>query len=101
MRNLQQMLSQMQKMQAELQQQVEKIRVEASSGGGMVSVTMSGSRRLLQVKIDPEVVKSADIEMLQDLIQAAVNEAGRKVEEQLSEKMGGLASGLNLPPGLF
>ena len=100
MRNLQQMLSQMQKMQAELQQQVEKIRVEASSGGGMVSVAMSGSRRLLQVKIDPEVVKSGDIEMLQDLVQAAVNEAGRKVEEQLAEKMGGLTAGLNLP-GLF
>jgi len=100
MRNMQQMLSQMKKMQQDIQQQLETLRVEASSGGGMVTVAVNGSKRVLSVKVEPEVVKSGDIEMLQDLIQAAVNEAGRKVDEALAEKLGGLAGGLNLP-GLF
>ena len=101
MRNLQQMLSQMKKMQQDIQQQLETLRVDASSGGGMVTVTMNGSKRVLTVKIDPEAMKGGDVEMLQDLIQAAVNEAGRKVDDALAEKLGGLAGGLNLPPGLF
>ena len=100
MQNMQQMLSQMKKMQQEIQQQLETLRVEASSGGGMVTVTVNGSKRVVSVKVEPEVVKAGDIEMLQDLIQAAVNEAGRKVDEALAEKLGGLAGGLNLP-GLF
>ena len=100
MRNMQQMLSQVKKMQADMQQQLETLRVEASSGGGMVTVAMNGSKRVLSVKIDPEAVKAGDIEMLQDLVLAAVNEAGRKADEALAEKLGGLAGGLNLP-GLF
>ncbi len=100
MRNMQQMMTQMKKVQSEIQQQLETLRVEASSGGGMVTVAVNGSKRLLAVKIDPEVFKSGDIEMLQDLVQAAVNEAGRKADEALAEKLGGLAGGLNLP-GLF
>lgn len=100
MRNMQQMLGQVKKMQAEMQQQLETLRVEASSGGGMVTVVMNGSKRLVSVKIDPEAVKSGDIEMLQDLVLAAVNEAGRKADEALAEKLGGLAGGLNLP-GMF
>src|SRR6266404_5066938 len=97
MRNMQQMLGQVKKMQAEMQQQLESLRVEASSGGGMVTVAMNGSKRLVSVKIDPEAVKAGDIEMLQDLVLAAVNEAGRKADEALAEKLGGLAGGLNLP----
>ena len=97
MRNMQQMLGQVKKMQADMQQQLETLRVEASSGGGMVTVAMNGSKRLLSVKIDPEAVKAGDIEMLQDLVLAAVNEAGRKADEALAEKLGGLAGGLNLP----
>ena len=100
MRNMQQMLGQMKKMQAELQQQLEALRVEASSGGGMVTVAMNGSKHLLSVKIDPEAVKAGDVEMLQDLFQAAVNEAARKVDEAVAEKLGGLTGGLNIP-GLF
>ncbi len=100
MRNMQQMLSQMKKVQQEIQQQLETLRVDASSGGGMVTVTMNGAKRVLAVKIDPEAVKGGDVEMLQDLFQAAVNEAGRKVDEALAEKLGGLAGGLNLP-GMF
>jgi len=100
MRNMQQMLSQMKKMQADIQQQLEALRVEASSGGGMVTVAMNGSKHLLSVKIDPEAVKAGDVEMLQDLFQAAVNEATRKVDEALKEKLGALTGGLNIP-GLF
>ncbi|MBI2817953.1 MAG: YbaB/EbfC family nucleoid-associated protein [Acidobacteria bacterium] len=101
MRDLQQMLSQMKKVQEDIQQQLETLRLEASSGGGIVTVTMNGSKRVLRVKIDPEAMKGGDVEMLQDLIQAAVNEAGRKVDEALAEKLGGLAGGLKLPPGLL
>ena len=100
MRNMQQMLSQVKKMQADMQQQLESLRVEASAGGGMVTVAVNGSKRVLSVKIDPEALKAGDIEMLQDLVLAAVNEAGRKADEALAEKLGGLAGGLNLP-GFF
>ena len=102
MRNMAQMLTQMKEMQAKIQQQLETLRVEGSSGGGMVIVTMSGSKKVLSLKIDPEAVKGGDIEMLQDLVQAAVNEAARKVDEGVMEKLGGIAGGLGLNlPGLF
>ncbi|MBI1954760.1 MAG: YbaB/EbfC family nucleoid-associated protein [Acidobacteria bacterium] len=97
MPNFQQMMNQAKKMQEEIQQQLEGLRVEASSGGGMVTVSMSGTKHVLSVKIDPEAVKSGDAEMLQDLIQAAVNEAMRQVDEAVASKLGGLAGGLNLP----
>ena len=100
MRNMQQMMGQMKKMQAEIQQQVEAVRVEASSGGGIVKVSMNGSKRVLSIKIDPEAVKGGDVELLEDLLLAGVNEAARKVDEALAEKLGGLTGGLNIP-GLF
>ena len=100
MRNIQQMMGQVKKMQAEIQQQLEALRVEASAGGGMVKVTMNGSKLLLSIKIEAEAAKSGDIEMLEDLVKAAVNEATRKVDAALAEKLGGLAGGLNIP-GLF
>src|SRR5256885_14318530 len=99
MRNMQQMLSQMKDMQAKIQQQLESMRVEASSGGGMVTMSMNGQKRVLSVRIDPEAVKGGDIEMLQDLVQAAVNECVRKVDEGMMEKLGGLAGGGD-PPGV-
>ena len=104
MRDLQQMMSQMKKMQEEMLQKMETIRVEASSGGGMVTVQMNGNKKLLKVKIDPEAWKDGDIEMLQDLVQAAVNEGLRKVDDSLKELLGGLAGGLAgglKIPGLF
>jgi DNA-binding YbaB/EbfC family protein len=104
MRNLTQMMQQFKKMQEELQQQMESLRVEASSGGGMVTVQMNGAKQVLAVKIDPEAVKSGDAEMLQDLVQAAVNQALREVDKTLAEKLGGLTSGLAgglKIPGLF
>ena len=100
MRNLQQMMGQMKKMQEEMQQQLEALRVEGSSGGGIVTVQMNGSKRLLAIRIDPEAVKDGDVEMLQDLVQAAVNEALRRVDEAVAEKLGALTGGLKLP-GLF
>jgi DNA-binding YbaB/EbfC family protein len=99
MRNLQQMMGQMQKMQQELQQRLEAVRVEASAGGGMVTVQMNGNKKLLSIRIDPAAVKESDIEMLQDLVQAAVNEGLRKVDDSLKEMLGGLAGGM-LPGGL-
>jgi len=103
-RDLQQMMSQMKKMQEEMLQKMETIRVEASSGGGMVTVQMNGNKKLLKVKIDPEAWKDGDVEMLQDLVQAAVNEGLRKVDDSLKEMLGGLAGGLAgglKIPGLF
>ena len=93
--NMQQIMRQAQQMQEKLQQEIQQIRVEASAGGGMVTVHMDGQKNMLSVKIDPEV--AGDIEMLQDMVVAAANEAVKKVDEQIRSKMGGMG----LPPGLF
>lgn len=85
---------------AKLQEEAAKKEVEASAGGGMVTVKMNGKQQLLSVKIDPEVVKSGDIEMLQDLLVAAMNEGLRKSQELITEEMKGMTGGLNIP-GLF
>ena len=98
--NIKKMLKQAQEMQAKLQQEVEEMTVDATAGGGMVTVTMRGNKEVLGVKIDPEAVDPEDLEMLQDLIMAAVNEAGRKVDEALQDKMGDMTGGMGLPPGL-
>jgi DNA-binding YbaB/EbfC family protein len=74
-----------------------ELRVEATAGGGMVTVTVNGTKQVLSVKLDPEVVSKDDVEMLQDLIVAAINDAGRKVDEQLAQSMGGLMGGLKIP----
>jgi hypothetical protein len=97
--NMQNMMKQAQQMQAKMQEQIALIRVEASAGGGMVSVKMDGHKNVLAVKIDPEV--AGDVEMLQDMMVAAFNEAAKKVDEESQAKMGGLLGGLGLPPGLF
>jgi hypothetical protein len=97
LQQMQQMLKQVQQFQEQLQRQLDELVVEASAGGGMVSVRMNGQKQLHEVRIDPEVFASQDLEMLQDLILAAVNEASRKVDEQLASQMGNLAGGLNLP----
>ncbi|HZT30714.1 MAG TPA: YbaB/EbfC family nucleoid-associated protein [Bryobacteraceae bacterium] len=96
---MQAMMKQAQQMQERLQQEVAQIRVDASAGGGMVTVKMDGHKNVLAVKIDPEV--AGDVEMLQDMVVAACNEAVKKVDEATKEKMGGLLGGLGLPPGLF
>jgi hypothetical protein len=96
---MQQMMRQAQQMQEKLQQEIALVRVEASAGGGMVTVQMDGQKNLLAVKIDPEV--AGDVEMLQDMIVAAANEAVRKVDDEVKQKMGGMLGGMGLPPGLF
>jgi nucleoid-associated protein EbfC len=97
--NMQAMMKQAQAMQQKLQEQVAAIRVEASAGGGMITVKMDGHKNVLGVKIDPEV--AGDVEMLQDMVRAAFNEASKKVDEEAQGKMGGMLGGMGLPPGLF
>jgi DNA-binding YbaB/EbfC family protein len=100
MKNLQQMqqiMKQVQQMQEQLQKQLDELVVEASAGGGMVTVKMNGQKHLVAVAVEQEVFASGDVEMLQDLIVAAVNEAARKVDEQLASRVGNLAGGLNIP----
>ena len=96
--NMQNMMKQAQQMQQKLQEEIALIRVEASAGGGMVTVKMDGQKNVLSVKIDPEV--AGDVEMLQDLVMAALNEATKKVDEQTQSKMSGMLGGMGLPPGL-
>jgi DNA-binding YbaB/EbfC family protein len=95
--NIQAMMKQAQEMQERLKKQMTELRVEATAGGGMVTVTVNGTKQLQSITIDPEVVSKDDLEMLQDLIVAAINDAGRKVDEQLSQSMGGLMGGLKIP----
>ena len=103
---LQQMLSQFRQVQEKLEKQIDGMEVEASSGGGMVSVKMNGQKVLTAVHIEPETFKSKDQEMLQDLVLAAVNEAARRVDEELAKQVkdltGGLPGMMGLKiPGLF
>ena len=98
MSSMRQLMKQAQEMQERLQRELNELVVEASVGGGMVTVKMSGHRQLVGCKIDPEAMDPNDPAMLEDLIVAAVNEAGRKVEETMQGKMGSMAASL---PGLF
>jgi DNA-binding YbaB/EbfC family protein len=95
--NIQAMMKQAQEMQERLKKQMADLRVEATAGGGMVTVVMSGTKQIQSIAIDPDVVSKDDVEMLQDLIVAALNDAGRKVDEQLGQTMGGLMGGLKIP----
>ena len=95
--NMQQLMKQAQKMQEQLQKQMETTIVESSSGGGMVSVKLNGNKQLLSIQIDPEVFAGGDKEMLQDLVVAAVNEGIRKVDEAMSGQLGNMTGGLKIP----
>src|SRR5688572_24324698 len=95
--NIQSMMKQAQEMQERLKKQMADMRVEATAGGGMVTVVVNGVKQLQSIRIDPEVVSKEDLEMLQDLILAAVNDAGRKVDEQLGQSMSGLLGGMKIP----
>ncbi|MEO8277974.1 MAG: YbaB/EbfC family nucleoid-associated protein [Thermoanaerobaculia bacterium] len=96
--NIQKLMKQAQQMQEKMQRELGELVVEATAGGGMVTVKMSGHKQLLAVTIDPEVMDPADAGMLQDLVLAAVNEAGRKVDESMQTKLGSLSGGL---PGMM
>jgi DNA-binding YbaB/EbfC family protein len=98
--NIGQMLKQMQQLQSKMQEvqtELESTEVEASAGGGMVKVVANGKNEIVSIEIDPEVVDKDDVEMLQDLIVAAVNQAREKVQEMQSDKMSALTGGLNVP----
>jgi nucleoid-associated protein EbfC len=97
--NMQSMMKQAQQMQQKLQEQIAAIRVEASAGGGMITVKMDGHKNVLAVTIDPEL--AGDVEMLQDIAKAAFNEAAKKVDEEAQSKMGGMLGTLGIPPGMF
>jgi nucleoid-associated protein EbfC len=98
MSSMRQLMKQAQEMQERLQRELNELVVEASVGGGMVTVKMSGHKQLVGCKIDSEALDPSDPSMLEDLIVAAVNEAGRKVEETMQGKMGSMAASM---PGLF
>jgi DNA-binding YbaB/EbfC family protein len=103
---MQEMLAAAQQMQSQMQDRLGQVTVEGSAGGGAVTVTMNGRKQVLRVHIDPAAVaglgaSAADREMLEDLIVAAVNEAGRKADEAAQSGVSGMLSGLGLPPGLL
>ena len=91
------MMKQLQQAQEQLQAEIAALVIEATSGGGMVKVEVDGQKQLLRLTIDPEVVNKDDVEMLQDLVLAAVNDASRKVDEAIQEKVGGLTGGMKIP----
>jgi len=95
--NIQKMMQQAQQMQENLQKQLREATVEATAGGGMVTVVMNGVKEIQRLRIDPEVVSPDDVEMLQDLIVAAVSDAQRRADELASQRMGGMMGGLKIP----
>lgn len=95
--NIQQMMKQAQQMQDKLQKQMTDMRIEGAAGGGMVTVVINGHKALQSIKIDPEAVSKEDVEMLQDLVLAAINDAQRKADETLSQQMSGLMGGMKIP----
>ncbi len=99
MKQIQEMMTRAQEMQQQMQQKMRETQVEASAGGGAVVVRMNGEKLLLSVNIEKDAAN--DVEMLQDLITAAVNEAARKVDAAVQSQLGGLLGGMGLPPGLF
>jgi hypothetical protein len=98
--NIQNMMKQAQQMQERMQKQMEEMRIEATAGGGMVTVVINGAKQVQSLKIDPEAVSKDDVEMLQDLILAALNDAHRKADEAMSKQMQGMMGGMKIP-GLF
>ena len=95
--NIKQLMKQAQQMQEQMQRQMSSIRVEGTAGGGMVKAEMNGNKELLSITIDKEAVDPNDVEMLQDLVKAAVNEAARKVDEEMSSSMGAMTGGMKIP----
>ncbi len=95
--NINQLMKQAQQMQEKMQKQLAETVIEATAGGGMVTVTVNGSKQLLSIKIDPEAVDKNDVEMLEDLILAAVGDAQRKADEAVNQQMSGMMGGMKLP----
>ena len=100
-KQLQDMMAKAQEMQRQMQQKMQELVIDASAGGGSVSVRMNGAKQVLSVKIEPELIQSGDLEMLQDMVTAAFNEAGRRIDQALQSQLGGMLGGMGLPPGMF
>ncbi|MDX9873248.1 MAG: YbaB/EbfC family nucleoid-associated protein [Clostridia bacterium] len=102
--NMQKMMKQVQKMQADmakLQEELAYKQVEATAGGNMVKAVVNGKQEVVSIEINPEIVQPDDVEMLQDMVLAAINEALRKSQEMVSQDMGKITGGMKMPPGLF
>ena len=95
--NIKQLMKQAQQMQDQMQRQMQTIKVEGTAGGGMVKAEMGGNKELLSITIDKEAVDPNDVDMLQDLVLAAVNEAARKVDEEMQSQMGAMTGGMKIP----
>ena len=95
--NIKQLMKQAQQMQEQMQRQMATINVEGTAGGGMVKVAMNGNKEVLSVTIDKEAVDPDDVDMLQDLVKAAVNEAARKVDEEMQSSVGAMTGGMKIP----
>ena len=100
-KQLQEMMEKAQDMQRQMQEKMKQVVAEASAGGGAVSAKVNGQKEVLSVTISPELMQSGDLEMLQDMVVAAVNSAGRKAEEAMQSQLGGMLGGMGLPPGLI
>ena len=99
--NIGKMMKNLQQMQAKMQTEIQRLDVEASSGGGMVTARMNGKKELLGIKLSPDAVTPDEIDLMEDLLVAAVNEAGRKVDEEVERMTQGMTAGLKMPPGMF
>ena len=95
--DIKKMVSQAQQMQEQLQRQMAEMKITSTAGGGTIIATVNGNKQLLKIQIDPEALTGGDVEMLQDMIVSAVNDANRKVDEALASKMQGMMGGLGLP----
>ena len=95
--NIQKMMKNLQKMQQQMQEGIEAVEVEASAGGGVVTARMNGKKELLSLKLSPEAITPDDLEMMEDLVVAAVNEAGRKVDAEVQNLTQGMTGGMNIP----
>jgi len=96
-KKMKKMLEDAQRMQDQLQRDLTELRISATAGGGAVTATVNGQKELLELAIDHDAVDPADVEMLQDLVVAAVNEAARRVDEEVQQKLGGMMGGMGLP----
>ena len=99
--NIGKMMKDLQKMQTKMQEDLQTVEVEGSAGGGIVTARMNGKKELLEIKLSPEAVTPDETDLMEDLLVAAVNEAGRKVDEEVERMTQGLTAGLKMPPGMF
>jgi DNA-binding YbaB/EbfC family protein len=99
--NIGKMMKDLQKMQTKMQDDLQTLEVEGSAGGGIVTARMNGKKELLEIKLSPEAITPDETDLMEDLLVAAVNEAGRKVDEEVESMTQGMTAGLKMPPGMF